>query len=126
MTTTRTPIRRASKSRITLQVIAMFRRMEELSTKCTSPPIDWVTPGAYSKDSGDDCPACKEWWALHERLHKLLDLPISQWPAFEYPNAECPYPAGSYAAEQWYKRRAEHPAVFELYLALKKAAEASP
>jgi hypothetical protein len=81
MTTTRTPVRRATKSRITPQVIALFKRMEELATQCTCPPTDWVTPDAYWKDSGEDCPACTEWWDLHERLHDLLDLPISQWPA---------------------------------------------
>jgi hypothetical protein len=123
MTTTRTPVRRATKSRITPQVIALFRRMEELSTKCTCPPIDWVTPEAYWKGNGDDCPACKEWWDLHERLHNLLDLPICQWPAFEYPNAECPYPAGGYAADQWHRRRAERSDTLELYTILKKAAE---
>ena len=97
MTTTRIPVRRASKSRITPQVIALFHRMEELSTKCTCPPTDWVTPGAYC-DGGDLCPACVEWWDLHERLHDLLDLPLSQWPAIQYSDAECPYPAGCYAA----------------------------
>jgi hypothetical protein len=125
MTTTRTPIRRASKSRITPVVIALFKQMEELSTKCTCPPTDWVTPDAYWKDSGDDCPACEEWWDLHERLHNMLDLPICQWPAFEHPDAQCPYPAGCYAAEDWHKRRAsiERAAALELYAALKKAAE---
>jgi hypothetical protein len=125
MTTTRTPIRRATKSRITPVVIALFKQMEELPTKCTCPPTDWVTPNAYWKDRGDDCPACEEWWDLHERLHNLLDLPVSQWPAFQHPDAQCPYPANCYAAEQWHKRRAsiERAAAFELYGMLKKAAE---
>jgi hypothetical protein len=99
MGTTRTPIRPQRKFRISPAAVKAFRRMEAAH--------DW----------GD------QWWSAHSELHDELHLPPWHWPVFEYPDAECPYPPGCYAAEYWQRNRDEHPERFELYRALKEAAE---
>lgn len=120
MTTTRTPIGRTSKSKITPEAIEAFKRMEVANCKCTCPPVDW--DGKYW-ESIENCPACEEWWAAHNVLHGLLGLKTWWWPAFEYPDATCPYPAGSHAARQWQRNRDARPEKFELYRALQEAAK---
>jgi hypothetical protein len=122
MVTTRTPISRRTRGRITSEVVALFKRMEAAREQCTCPPIDWTRPDGHWKNRPDDCAACEEWWSAHNRLHDLLGLFPHEWPAFEYPDAECPYPPDCFAAAQWHKRRAERPAAFALYRELKKAA----
>ena len=61
------------------------------------------------------------WWAAHAILHRGLGLPPWEWPAFEYPDAKCPYPADSNAAKWWHQRRAGRPQAFALYQELKAA-----
>jgi len=56
-----------------------------------------------------------EWWAAHSILHDQLGLPPWEWRAFEYPDAECPYPAGCEAAKQWHARHKTRPHAFALY-----------
>jgi hypothetical protein len=41
-------------------------------------------------------------------LHDELGLFPWQWPAFEYPDALCPYPDGCEAAKQWQRKRDEN------------------
>jgi hypothetical protein len=121
MSTKRRPIsRKRTPPTFPPVVLAAFRRMQ--SVRCTCPPIDWVTPGAYFKRP-PRCAGCDAWWADHSVLHRALKLPPWQWPAFEEPDAACPYPAGCFAAGQWHRRRAEHPERFELHAALKVAAD---
>ena len=76
MTTKRTPLRRDMRRRITPEAIAAVRRIEI----------------AQNSD---------EWWAAHNALHEALGLKPWEWPAIEHPEAQCPYPAGSFAAKQW-------------------------
>ena len=65
------------------------------------------------------------WAAAHSDLHRALRLRPWQWPAVEYPDAECPYPAGCAAAKNWQRRRDERPEAFALYRALRDAAAQS-
>jgi hypothetical protein len=98
MPTKRTPLRRDMRRKITPEAVEAFRRME----------------AAAEAD---------EWWEAHSVLHKELALPPWRWPAFEYPDAVCPYPTGSPAAKNWQANRDGSPEAFELYRALKAAAE---
>ena len=100
MPTKRQPKIRRTHRVITDAAIAAFRRMEDADT--------------------DD-----EWWEAHSVLHKELYLPPWEWPAFEYPDEECPYPVGSYAAKHWQQCRDNRPQAFELYDELMKAARGS-
>ena len=54
-------------------------------------------------------------------LHDALGLKPWEWWAFEYPDAECPYTDGCFAARRWHADRAARPEAFELYYALKAA-----
>ena len=67
-----------------------------------------------------------EWWAAHSILHDELKLKPWEWPAFEVPGADCPYPAGTHAARYWADTRARRPEAFELYRALLEAAARLP
>jgi len=82
---------------ITEAALAAFKRMKECSEECTCEPIDW--DGDYSKYR--ECAACDEWWRQHSILHKELNAKLWEWPCVEHPDATCPYPAGTYAAESW-------------------------
>jgi hypothetical protein len=64
----------------------------------------------------------EDWTEAHGRLHSALGLPPWEWPAIEYPDAVCPYPAGCHAAIEWHKRRKERPHAFALFAALVEAA----
>ena len=86
MTTRRTPIRRPRRFPITPEAIAAFRRMEAAAT--------------------DD-----EWAAADSVLHRALGAKPWQWPVIEYPDVECPYPAGCHQAELWQQRRDDRPGV---------------
>jgi hypothetical protein len=97
VSTKRIPLRRDLRRQVTPAAIAAFARMEAATT--------------------DD-----EWWAAHAVLHAELGLKPWQWPAFEYPDEPCPYPAFSVAAKKWRSDRAERPEAFELYRALIEAA----
>jgi hypothetical protein len=121
MVTKRTPIARAVKSKISPAAIDAFRKMQKLELQCTCPPIDWA--GKHWERPGRPCRACKERSNAHHLLWKELRLPPHHWPAFEYPDAECPYPEGCAAAKHWQRDRDEHPEKFELYYALKEAAD---
>jgi hypothetical protein len=76
MPTKRTPINRATKTRLSPIALDAFRRMQ------TAPTDD-------------------EWWSHHSILVRELRLKPWQWPAVEHPDAQCPYPVGSYAAQHW-------------------------
>jgi hypothetical protein len=121
MGTKRTPRGYAARMRMTPAAVVMLERMERLSIACMCPEIDWE--GEYSKPRG--CPACNAWWKLHGELHGELKLPPWAWPAYEYPDAENPYPVGSVAAQHWLTHRAEHPERFEMYQRLLEAAKAT-
>ena len=90
-------------SRITPVAIEAFRRME------------------LARHYGEN----EEWWAAHNMLHDELGLPPWEWPCFEYPDAQCPYPTGCWAAEHWHKTRAERPEAFALYKTLRTLARKS-
>jgi hypothetical protein len=114
MTTVRHPVRPLRRMRITPEIIRAFKEMESTRGRCT------CTPGKEG-----DCAACEQWWSAHSVLHSALGLRPWQWPAFEYPDAVCPYPDGCEAAKHWQRRRDERPEAFELYAALTEAAKHS-
>jgi hypothetical protein len=92
--------RRVSKKNphpITPEAIEAFRRMEA-------------------------APDSEAWGVAHHDLHRALRLPPWEWPAIEYPDEGCPYPAGSHAARHWQECRDRRPEAFELYRALVEAA----
>jgi hypothetical protein len=99
-------------------VVALFQRMQAARFNCTCPEPE---PDAPYWQRPKPCPACDEYWAAHGKLHRALGLPLNEWPAVEYPDAECPYPAGCHAAQDWERRRAARPEAFELYRALQRA-----
>jgi hypothetical protein len=120
MTTSRTPTRRGHKppTKFAPEVIAAFRRMR--AARCTCPEIGWTTKDGYWKRP-PPCAGCDAWWENHNKLHRALKLPPYQWPAYERPDAVCPYSSDSHAAEHWHRSRAQWPERFELYAALKAA-----
>jgi hypothetical protein len=103
---------------ITPAAIEAFRRMEAI--ECTCEPIDWSEK--YWERA--PCSGCDRWWEHHSTLHGELQLKPWHWPAFEYPEEKCPYPAGSGAAEHWQRQRDGSPEAFELYRELVKASKA--
>ena len=94
MTAKRTPIRRPPRRHIRPAAIAAFRRMQALEEQCTCTPTN------------DECPACVEWWRLHDLLHDELRCKPWQWPAIEHPNDVCPYPPSTGAAQWWQQAQA--------------------
>ena len=122
MTTRRHPVRPSYKLRITPEAIAAFRRMESARFRCTCPRIDW--DGKYW-ERPEPCAACNRWWVAHKVLHDELGLPPWQWPAFEYPDALCPYPDGCEAAKQWQRKHDERLEALALYAALVQAAKST-
>ena len=122
MSTVRHPVRPPRKMRITPEAVAAFRQMESARGRCTCPPVDWE--GKYW-ERPEPCAVCERWWLAHKVLHDALGLQPWQWPAFEYPDAVCPYPDGCEAAKHWQRRRDERPEAFELYEALVEAAKHS-
>jgi len=97
VTTKRKPIRRPARRQITPEAILAFKKMQR----------------AISDDV---------WWKHHSDLVDALGLPPWEWPAFEDPTEQCPYPAGCVAARDWHQRRAARPHAFELYAELLEAA----
>ena len=90
VTTKRIPIARPRRAQIVPEALDTFDEMKQL--KCTCPE------GACR----DECPGCQLWWRLHSRLAQLLPGRRPwHWPVIENPQAECPYPEGSYAAARW-------------------------
>src|SRR5262245_35832535 len=71
MPTTRTPIKRVTRRRITPKAIAIFRQMLNLEQQCCCPDA------ALSK-----CDACKDWWRHHNALHDELRLKPWEWPVY--------------------------------------------
>jgi hypothetical protein len=96
--------------------IEAFKKMEVLRYQCECPDIDWA--GKYWDTPGRPCPACEQWTAAHNVLHKELQLGPHQ-DVYDHPDDENPYPAGCYAAERWQRQRDERPEGVELYHALK-------
>ncbi|WP_192733921.1 hypothetical protein [Bradyrhizobium sp. OAE829] len=103
---------------ITPLAISTFEKMRAIECACV--PRDWA--GKYWVHT--QCSGCEQWWDLHSTLWDELKLRLWEWPAFEDPNATCPYPAGCCAAERWQKERYGRPEAFELYVALCKASKA--
>jgi hypothetical protein len=96
MTAKRTPLnRQRRKLQSTPKAIRLFIAMERV--ECTCAPRDWA--GEYWKHTL--CAGCDEWWRLHSELDKELGCRPWQWPCVEPPDAENPYPEGSYAAARW-------------------------
>jgi hypothetical protein len=81
-----------------------------------------AAPDAFRKMEAANCTS-DDWWAAHSILHDELKLYPWEWPAFEYPDEKCPYPAGCRAAERWQKERDSRPEAFELYRELCEALE---
>ena len=104
MATKRTPINREQRRRITPEAIEAFRRIKKVEGACTCPPRDWG--GEYWKHE-PSCDACSEWSAAESVLSKELALRPWEWPAVLHPDAQCPFPAGSYAAERWHREKDE-------------------
>ena len=96
MPTTRTPINRSRHGRITPAAIEAFKRMEAART-------------------------CDGWWEAHAVLHAALGCKPWEYPAFEYPDAENPYPDGSHGAKHWQQRRNQRPEAFDLFRTLQEA-----
>ena len=96
MPTKRTPIRPPANMRITPAAVATFRQMRRLDEQCRCKPIDW-SGSNYLKHR--TCAACEKWWKLNSVLVDELHLTPWQWPAYENPEAESPYPEGSEARE---------------------------
>jgi hypothetical protein len=93
MTTNRTPIGRPPISRITPKAVATFRAMQKLEARCTCPPTTWDERYFEHKE----CKACEQWWVLNKVLVDELRLMPWEWPAYEKPDTESPYPEGSHA-----------------------------
>jgi hypothetical protein len=97
MTTKRKPIARLGRAQIFAAALDAFRRMQQLEQQCTCAPdrLGWRLWCAGG------CSTCDQWWEHHAILHRELRLRPWQFPAVEHPDAQCPYPAGSYAAGRW-------------------------
>jgi hypothetical protein len=95
MPTNRTRISRPSlTANVSARAVEVFAAMRDLACDC--PPRDWG--GAYWKHQL--CAGCREYDRLGSELH--AELRLRPWqPAVESPNAENPYPPGSYAGERW-------------------------
>ena len=81
MTTSRTPIGRKGRMRLTNAAIAAFRKMQKLETECTCSAYRlgwrvWKHP---------DCPACEEWSEQNSILRDELNLKPWDWPAITHP-----------------------------------------
>lgn len=71
MTTKRAPIRRAPRTKITPEAVALFQKMQNLELACTCENFE--------------CEACEQWWAANHRLHVLLKLKPWDFPAVVNP-----------------------------------------
>jgi hypothetical protein len=113
MGTKRTPIHRDTRQQITPAAVEAFREMEKLRTQC----------GCLLMKQGRRCSACGEWWKQHSILHDAVGAKPWQWPCFLDPDDDNPYPAGSPAAAEWDKERAQRPEAFELFGLLWEASQ---
>jgi hypothetical protein len=113
--------RHPTRKPITEKAIAAFLKCEALAQQCECAPCDWE--GEYWKHEA--CAACTEWWDHHRIVHHELGCLPHEWPCFEYPQAACPYPEGSFAADRWHADRAARPERFTLYETLKSVARHS-
>ena len=95
MSSKRKPLNRPPALQITPLAIRLFIEMKGISCACT--PRDWG--GKYWVH--EQCAGCKRWWELHARLHEELRCRPWEWPCIQSPEAECPYPPGSPAAQSW-------------------------
>lgn len=80
MATTRTPINRATRARISPLAIATFKTMVKLEAKCR---CDRLPP----EPRWAQCEACEAWWKHHSILHRELRAPSGDWPCVENPAA---------------------------------------
>lgn len=98
VTTTRRPIKREPRLRISGEAIELFKAMQKL---------DWGS---------------EQWRGLHSRLHDALRLRPWQFPAIEHPDSRSGFPAGSWADKTW---RPDEEAR-EVYRLLEAAARGAP
>src|SRR5262249_34788203 len=95
MSTKRKPISRPPALQITPLAIRLFTEMEAIY--CTCAPRD--CGGKYWAQK--QCAGWERWWEVHARLHDALRCRPWEWPCIQSPEAECPYPPGSPAAQSW-------------------------
>ena len=95
MSSKRKPLNRPPALQITPLAIRLFTEMRAIS--CTCAPRDW--DGKYWEHR--QCAGCERWWELHGRLHDELRCRPWEWPCIQSPEAKCPYPPGSPAAQSW-------------------------
>jgi hypothetical protein len=88
VTTKRTPINHATKTKISPAAIAAFRRMLELEEQCTCPTLTWE----QHFTNHDRCKACEIWQKQNSFLCRELRLEPWEWPAYQHPDATAPYP----------------------------------
>ena len=118
MATKRTPLHREQSRRITPHAVELFKAMEAL--KCICPPIDWSGPETHLKRR--TCAGCERYWELNRELCDELQLKPWHWPAYEHPDATSPYPPDCEATRLWKLRREQERAPFEMFEALRQAA----
>src|SRR5262245_30492549 len=95
MSTKRKPLNRPPALQITPLAIRLFTEMAAVS--CTCEARDWG--GKYWEHK--QCAGCERWWELHAGLYDELRCRPWEWPCIQSPEAECPYPPGSPAAQSW-------------------------
>jgi hypothetical protein len=95
VTTKRVPIDRPRRHEITARAVELFVAMEKIECVCSA--RDWA--GEYWKH--EFCQGCERWWRMHSQLHRELRLKPWHWPAYTHPEAVCPYPEGTPAAQKW-------------------------
>ena len=96
MVTTRTPIGRPPRDRITPAAITAFRRYLELTDECTCEPINWAMDQYWKHRR---CAACEERSKQESIIGDELRLPIWTRNTIQCPDWETHYPAGSHAAK---------------------------
>jgi len=94
MGTKRTPIDRPPRIGITPRAVELWELMQQFT--CTCEPRDW--DGKYWEH--ELCPGCEERNLLRRELHQ--ELRLKPWEkTVMTPDAPCPWPTGSRAAEGW-------------------------
>jgi hypothetical protein len=103
MVTTRTPINRSGKFKITPEAVDIFRRMQDV-------------PDCYCGILKPDliCASCEQYKQLHRELHATLKLPPHLWPAIVHPDVECDCPPGHTSHAWWSEAQALHRALSRL------------
>jgi hypothetical protein len=87
MSTKRTPLRPASKTRISDEALKIFRRMQRIRCTCgppqlreyiSRPEIGYYGTGKYL-EYPPKCRGCKRWKALHDQLAEALKWQPETW-----------------------------------------------